>query len=104
MKEYIAQKFRMKLTYEAWQRSISMISLVHFGILKTLQQKLAVSTYKLKAVVHNPTFNVQHRLFSSDLDSAEVSLDQPCKMRLRQQMDILDYQIKVGFLADHFKT
>lgn len=103
MKEFIATKFKMKLTYEAWLRSISVTSLIYYGILKTLQQKLAVSSYKLKAVVHNPTFNAQHRLFSENEDSVEVARDEPCKQRLRQHLDIIDYQLKVGFLNDFFK-
>ena len=50
-------KFKMKLEYEAWSRSLSFVSLVQYGILKTIQQKLANSCYKLKELVNDPKYN-----------------------------------------------
>lgn len=37
MTAYKSQKFRMKLAYEAWIRDIEVVSLIFFGILKTLK-------------------------------------------------------------------
>ena len=54
---YKQLKFRMKLEYEAWSRSISLASLVQYAILKTLQQKLSKSSYKLKELVNDPKYN-----------------------------------------------
>ena len=72
---YKRLKFKMKLEYEAWSRSLHLVSLVSYGILKTLQQKMAIACYKLKELVNDPKFNSQHGLFSNDGDGDDDGLD-----------------------------
>ena len=57
MKLYKQMKFRMKLAYEAWSRKISVGTLIHYGVLKTLQQKLIDQSRLLKLVIKDRRYN-----------------------------------------------
>ena len=99
---YKQMKFQMKLEYEAWSRQLQLVSLVQYGILKTLQQKMALSCYKLKELVNDPKYNKQHRLFSKNDESDEVVKERPDEARLTEHVRIMQYQIKNGFLKNYF--
>jgi len=57
MKIYKQLKLKMKLAYEAWNRKIELNSLIHYAILKTLQQKMADSTKALHKFANDPRYN-----------------------------------------------
>ena len=57
MKRYRQLKFRMKVAYEAWSRKISIGTLIHYSVLKTLQQKLIDQSRLLKQVIIDRRFN-----------------------------------------------
>ena len=100
---YKSMKFRMKLAYEAWTRSIEIISLIYFGVCKTLQQKLRVATYKLRRVIVDPKFNSQHHLFSDEDEVPEnTDLDSLDVKRLQNHITIMSYQVKTGLMQDIF--
>ena len=92
----------MKLEYEAWSRQLQLVSLIQYGILKTLQQKMALSCYRLKELVKDPKYNKQHRLFSKNDESDEVVRDKPDEAKLIEHVRIMSYQIKTGFLKEYF--
>ena len=65
MSVYKRLKFQMKLQYEAWNRSIEVITLIKYSIAKTLKVMLCHYAMQLKSIVLDPTFNSQHRLYST---------------------------------------
>ena len=100
---YKVLKFKMKLAFEAWNRSIEVISLIHFGILKTIQQKMAISTLRLKKFIYEKKFNEQHRLYSENEDSIHVYHKNPNKKRLCEHVKIMSHNIAEGYLDDLFR-
>lgn len=50
MGHYKKMKFRMKLMHEAWNRSITLGTLIYHAVLKTLQQKCRTSARLLKQI------------------------------------------------------
>ena len=57
MSLYKHMKFKMKLAYEAWSHNLEVGTLIHYAVLKTLQQKLRDTTRCLQEFVRDPAFN-----------------------------------------------
>ena len=98
---YKRLKFKMKLEYEAWSRQLHLVSLVSYGILKTLQQKMAIACYKLKEMVNDPKYNSQHGLFSMEEEDEDDDCgfdfnndklrDKPDEAKLTEHVRIMTY-------------
>ena len=84
MKLYRQLKFKMKLAYEAWSREVAIGTLLHYAVLKTLQQKLCDTSRLLKQMIWDRRFNIQHRLLSASDESSEAVLKVPDQKRLKQ--------------------
>ena len=102
MKLYRQLKFKMKLAYEAWSREIAIGTLLHYAVLKTLQQKLCDTSRLLKQIIRDKRFNIQHRLLSASDESSEAVLKEPDQKRLKKQIQLMTYQMSTGFLHDYF--
>ena len=109
MKIYKQLKLKMKLAYEAWNRQVEVNTLLHYAVLKTLQQKMADSTKILHKITNDPLYNDQHRLYCdknvNEEDSnqkCEATLANPSKRRLRDHIRIMTYQLNTGFLNEFF--
>ena len=102
MKLYKQLKFKMKLAYEAWSHNLEVGTLIHYAVLKTLQQKLRDTTRLLKDYIKDPRFNSQHRLLSESDHSDVVVRTKPDHKRLKNHIHIITYYVNSGFIDELF--
>ena len=105
MSAYKLDKFRMKLIYEAFSRKIELPTLIQYGVIKTLQQKVRYCSDRLKKFIRDPKFYAQHHLAEGigQEECKEIQLEKQSLELLTHHIRIMNRNIECQDMTEFFK-